>query len=42
MSVFAGVPAMTRAMELAHEVCDENEKEDGMTRLLHFTSSRSA
>ena len=28
MSLFAGVPAMTRAMELAREVMDDNEPED--------------
>ncbi len=28
MSVFAGIPAMTRALDLAQEVMDENEDED--------------
>jgi 4-carboxymuconolactone decarboxylase len=28
MSMFAGIPAMTKAMELAQEVMDESEEED--------------
>ncbi|KIC47088.1 hypothetical protein RA28_05155 [Ruegeria sp. ANG-S4] len=28
MSVFAGIPAMTRALDLAQEVLDDNEDED--------------
>ncbi|WP_210092579.1 carboxymuconolactone decarboxylase family protein [Ruegeria sp. HKCCSP346] len=28
MSVFAGIPAMTRALDLAQEVMDDNEDED--------------